>query len=71
MQPTPNPNSGEGRALPFVTLPLWHWAANKAALPTSTTIPRAVRHIAAKGRISIAHAAVVANLMGFNSEAIQ
>ncbi len=66
-----NPVSGEVKALSFATLPLWHSAATTAAPTPSATIPRAVRHIAAKGRISLTQAAVIAALMGFNSEASQ
>jgi hypothetical protein len=62
--------SGEGEALSFATLPLWQWAATKAArdhLPVN----RAVRRIAAQGRVSFSHAAVVAELMGITMEASQ
>jgi hypothetical protein len=60
---------GNGEVSSADTLPLWRWAAAKAAPASSAAIPRAVRRIAAKGRISLPHATVVAELLGLTSEA--
>ncbi len=65
-----NPVSGKGEALSFATLPLWQWAAAKA-VPAQSPVNRAVLRIAAQGRISLPHAAVVAELMGITMEASQ
>jgi hypothetical protein len=62
---------GNREVAPMTPLPLFQWAATKAASPTSTSIPRAILRIAAKGRISLTHAAVIADLLGFASEARQ
>ena len=69
MKPTRNPVSGEGEVLSFASLPLWQWAATKPHAASPFNWP-ALR-IAAKARISLPHAAIVAELMGYPTEASQ
>jgi hypothetical protein len=71
MNTSRNPFAGEGGALPSATLPLWQWAATKAAIAPSKPFHRAVRRIATKAQISSAHAAVLAELMGHTQEISQ
>ena len=58
MKRTRNPVSGKGEALPFVTLPLWQWAANKP--PTACPTSRAVAYVARRHRLSPYFAALAA-----------
>ncbi len=59
---------GHGKRAPVASLPLFAWAAASAAPAKTPTIARAVRRIAAKGRISLHHAAVIATLAGIPTE---
>ncbi len=59
---------GHGKGASVASLPLFAWAAAKADPATTPNIARAVRRIAAKGRISLHHAAVIATLAGIPTE---
>jgi len=58
---------GNREVAPAASLPLFAWAATAAPANVSR-IPIAVRRIAAKARVSLHHATVIATLAGIPSE---
>jgi hypothetical protein len=55
--------TGEGKALPFITLPLWQWAASHIPDPPPP-VPRVVSHLMRRSQLSPTFAALVASHLG-------